>query len=156
MCLPIHTLIRQLVKKYFQDFIWIITYLLKTEVNIIVLKTVKKLLAMIESTSVKCALPWIRYIDTLVGSRSELSRGRPARAPVPMLQNKTEPEAMVTKKKSKIPCLSLSSFLPALEGTHISADLYFHGLAANGCDCVHPSRCTHFLVLVRCNVTILV
>ncbi|KAI8440311.1 hypothetical protein MSG28_001660 [Choristoneura fumiferana] len=70
---------------------------------------------MIELISMKRALPRIRYIDTLVGSRSELSRGRPARAPVPMLQNKTEPEAMVTKKKSKIPCLSLSSFLPALE-----------------------------------------
>lgn len=28
-------------------------------------------------------------------------------------------EAMVTKKKSKIPCLSLASFLPALEGNAI-------------------------------------
>ncbi|XP_026326374.1 tyrosine-protein kinase Btk29A isoform X2 [Hyposmocoma kahamanoa] len=32
-----------------------------------------------------------------------------------MLPNKSEDEPMVTKKKSKIPCLSLSSFLPALE-----------------------------------------
>ncbi|VVC98803.1 unnamed protein product [Leptidea sinapis] len=32
-----------------------------------------------------------------------------------MLQTKSGEEPMVTKKKSKIPCLSLSSFLPAIE-----------------------------------------
>ncbi|KAI5641132.1 SH2 domain-containing protein [Phthorimaea operculella] len=32
-----------------------------------------------------------------------------------MLPSKSDDEPMVTKKKSKIPCLSLSSFLPALE-----------------------------------------
>lgn len=41
-----------------------------------------------------------------------------------MLQTKSEDEPMVTKKKSKIPCLSLSSFLPALEGTVHLCDLY--------------------------------
>ncbi|KAH9632758.1 hypothetical protein HF086_012093 [Spodoptera exigua] len=64
------------------------------------------------------ALPSPRYLDTFVGSRSEVSRADVrSQSPVPMLPNKSEDEPMVTKKKSKIPCLSLASFLPALEGT---------------------------------------
>lgn len=64
------------------------------------------------------ALPSPRYLDTFVASRSEVSRADVrSQSPVLMLPNKSEDEPMVTKKKSKIPCLSLSSFLPALEGT---------------------------------------
>ncbi|XP_037297481.1 tyrosine-protein kinase Btk29A isoform X2 [Manduca sexta] len=37
-----------------------------------------------------------------------------------MLPNKPDDEPIVTKKKSKIPCLSLSSFLPALEVVRIA------------------------------------
>lgn len=56
-----------------------------------------------------------------------VASGRPAQQPANphlrfMLQDNTEQE-MVTKKKSKIPCLSLSSFLPSLEGW-LCFDLY--------------------------------
>jgi hypothetical protein len=66
--------------------------------------------------TVHTALLRKRYIDTLRQSQPGVARGRPPYN-VPMLQSKSEDEPMVTKKKSKIPCLSLSSFLPALEGT---------------------------------------
>ncbi|CAB3228436.1 unnamed protein product [Arctia plantaginis] len=62
------------------------------------------------------ALRSLRYLDTFVGSRSVVSRADVrSQSPVLMLPNKSEDEPMVTKKKSKIPCLSLSSFLPAVE-----------------------------------------
>lgn len=62
-----------------------------------------------------------RYLRAPVGARC---RARTSGLTVPMLPNKPDDEPMVTKKKSKIPCLSLSSFLPALEGTVHSDDLY--------------------------------
>lgn len=80
-----------------------------------------------------CALPSPRYLDTFVGSRSEVSRADVrSQSPVPMLPNKSEDEPMVTKKKSKIPCLSLASILPALEGTlHGTFRLTFIYLASS-------------------------
>lgn len=64
-----------------------------------------------------CIAPYLAAFGHVCRQSSRVvARGRPVNH-APMLPNKSEDEPMVTKKKSKIPCLSLSSFLPVLEGT---------------------------------------
>ncbi|XP_063823336.1 tyrosine-protein kinase Btk isoform X3 [Ostrinia nubilalis] len=55
-----------------------------------------------------------------------------------MLQTKSEDEPMVTKKKSKIPCLSLSSFLPALEAVTAAVTMPGGGGAPPGTPSAKP------------------
>ncbi|KAM3968138.1 tyrosine-protein kinase Btk29A isoform 2-T2 [Aphomia sociella] len=55
-----------------------------------------------------------------------------------MLQSKSEDVPMVTKKKSKIPCLSLSSFLPALEAVTAAVTMPGGGGAPPGTPSAKP------------------
>ncbi|KAF9824240.1 hypothetical protein SFRURICE_019920 [Spodoptera frugiperda] len=93
------------------------------------------------STVMYCALPSPRYLDTFVGSRSEVSRADVrSQSPVPMLPNKSEDEPMVTKKKSKIPCLSLASILPALEAVTAAVTMPGGGGAPPGTPSAKPKE----------------
>ncbi|CAG4940988.1 unnamed protein product [Colias eurytheme] len=62
------------------------------------------------------------------------------RLAAPMLQIKSENEPMVTKKKSKIPCLSLSSFLPALEAVTAAVTMPGGGSGPPGTPSAKPKE----------------
>lgn len=100
----------------------------------------------------ECLFSQERYIDTLLGSRSQVSRTDVRRYTVSMLQNKSDNEPMVTKKKSKIPCLSLSSFLPALEGT---VPLCWPLFVASALPLAFTRLVATFLGQVSCNAFVL-